>query len=104
VPGAAVAPATRLVAERNAEDALIALPALDAPVFICAALPAAAAVALAAAGLAAVEVDDPDAFVEGLRMPRSRGAINMANRSAEVVPVRRIVLIRVPLVTRVVRT
>lgn len=96
---------TRLVAERNAEDALIAVPALDAPVFICVALPAAAAVALAAVELAAaVELDDPEELVEGARMPRSRGAINMANRSAVVVPVRRIVLMRVPLVTRVVRT
>ena len=36
-----LAPPTRLVAERKAEDALMADPALDAPVFIWVALPAA---------------------------------------------------------------
>lgn len=99
-----VPPATRLVAERNAEEALMAVPALDAPVFICAALPAAAVAFAAVPPAAVVELDDPEELVLGARMPRSRGAINIANRSALVVPVRRMVLTRVPFVTRVVRT
>ena len=83
---------------------MIAVPALDAPVFICVALPAAAAVALVAEEFAVVDPDPVEEPVDGDRMPRSRGAIKRANRSAVVVPVSRMVLIRVPFVTWVVRT
>ena len=103
VPEGKPVPPTRLVAERNAEDALIADPALDAPVFICVALPTAGVAAFAPA----VDPDPveapPGELVVGVRVPRSRGAISMAKRSAVVVPVRRIVLARDPRDTRVVR-
>lgn len=45
----------------------------------------------------------PGEAVVGVRVPRSRGAISIAKRSAVVVPVRRMVLASAPLPTRVVR-
>ena len=104
VPGVeGLAPPTRLVAERNAEDALIADPALDAPVFIWVALPAAGVAVFATVTDAELGDAPVGEAVVGVRVPRSRGAINIAKRSAVVVPVRRMVLTSTPLATRVVR-
>ena len=93
---------TRLVAARNADDALMAEPALAAPVPSCVALPA-AGVVVALLEVEAVVAAAPLVLAVGLRVPRRRGAVSNAYFSALVIPVIRMVFTSEPCCTFVVR-
>lgn len=90
----------RLVAERNAEEALTAVPALAAPVPNVVELPAAGVVVLPVVFeeeedelLELLALDEPPPL---LLIPRSRGAIMRLYRSAAVTPLRRRVRCKAP--------